>query len=257
MKVMILAAGRGERMRPLTDVCPKPMLTINDVPLIEYHLKKLAVAGFNEVVINTAWLGNQIEDYCGDGALWQLNIVYSSEHEGALETAGGIINALPLLINQEDTNAPFLVVNADVFTDFDFKNLPNLKEDCLAHLFLVNNPSHNLKGDFSVSDNKAKSSLLKNIAVEDNQATYTFSGIALYRPGFFNCRVECNSDNVSGIHNINNNQNIVLPLAPLLRNAAEKGKINASLLNSEWADVGTPERLKQLALTNKQTKIDK
>jgi len=246
MKVMILAAGRGERMRPLTDVCPKPLLTINDVPLIEYHLKKLASAGFNDIIINTAWLGSQIENYCGDGTLWQLDIKYSSELDGALETAGGIINALPLLVDQNDINAPFLVINADVFTDFDFKNLPTLKEGCLAHLFLVNNPSHNLKGDFSVSDDKAKSSLLKNIVVEDSQSTYTFSGIGLYRPEFFNCRAECHGDNTSGIYNINNNQNEVLPLAPMLRNAAEKGIVNASLLKSEWTDVGTVERLKQL-----------
>jgi MurNAc alpha-1-phosphate uridylyltransferase len=144
VKAMILAAGRGERLRPLTDETPKPLIKIAGKSLIEYHLTNLADSGFKEIIINTAWLAEKIHQQLGDGSNYGLSITYSDEGE-ALETAGGIINALPLLGNE-----PFLVVNGDIWCDFDFSTLPDLKEKTQAHLVLVNNPEHNKKGDFAL-----------------------------------------------------------------------------------------------------------
>jgi len=227
MKAMILAAGRGERMKPLTDHCPKPMLTVAGMPLIEHHIIKLAQAGIKDIVINHAWLGEQIENHLKDGSQWGVSIKYSAERDGALETAGGIIKALPLLVADEDEE-PFLVINGDVFTDFSFEHLPKLADNRLAHLWLVTNPEHNLGGDFIFEDN-----VIDNPTPEQNKSTYTFSGIGLYRASFFNSPIQKN--NVQ-----------VLALGPLLRENAELGKISGSLLTSTWTDVGTPERLAQL-----------
>jgi MurNAc alpha-1-phosphate uridylyltransferase len=224
MKAMILAAGRGERMRPLTDTTPKPLLCVAQKPLIAYHLEKLSAIGITDVVINYAWLGEQIEAYCQQGQRWQLNISYSRELNGALETAGGIINALPLL--NVDENEAFLVINADVFCANDFSSLPSLKTEDLAHLFLVENPEHNLQGDFVIHENR-----LQNINSQIDTKHYTFSGIGLYKPAFFKQVTEHKS---------------VLPLAPLIRQNAEQHKIAASILDGYWFDIGTPARLQQI-----------
>ena len=228
MKAMILAAGRGERMKPLTDNCPKPLLTVNGTPLIEHHIKKLAQVGIKDIVINHAWLGKMLEDYLKDGGQWQIKITYSAE-QPALETAGGIINALPLLGNQ-----PFLVINGDVFSEFDFSDLPILAKETLAHLWLVNNPDHNATGDFALTQGVLQNKILdNNRAVK--QKTYTYSGIALFKPEFFAGKTATTVD-----------QGPSLPLAPMLRRAAEQGLITASVLSCAWADVGTPQRLAQL-----------
>src|SRR5690242_11749404 len=163
MRAMILAAGRGERMRPLTDEHPKPLLKVAGKALIEYHLEQLAAAGFKDVVINTAWLGEQIPQYVGDGARWGMHIAYSHEGWPALETGGGIFKALPLL-----GDAPFLVVNGDVWTDWRITKpaLPSVwRLDTLAHLVLVANPPHNLKGDFSLQD---------HFVIQPTAQSYTF-----------------------------------------------------------------------------------
>jgi MurNAc alpha-1-phosphate uridylyltransferase len=212
MKAMILAAGKGERMRPLTLTTPKPLVRAGGVPLIEYHLKALAVAGFTEVVINHAWLGQQIEAYLGDGSQYGVCIQYSPEGE-PLETGGGIFRALPLLGDE-----PFLVVNGDIWTDFDFsglhKSIPGL-----AHLVLADNPRHHPAGDF----------LLAEGLVRDGQpgsANLTYSGIAVLHPKLFD---GCEAG--------------AFKLAPLLRVAMEQGQVTGEHLNGVWVDVGTHERL--------------
>jgi MurNAc alpha-1-phosphate uridylyltransferase len=230
MKAMILAAGRGERMRPLTDNCPKPLLQVNGIPLIEYHIKNLVAAGIKNIVINHAWLGQQIVDYLGCGKQFFANISYSEEPV-ALETAGGIIKALPMLTEHEDD--VFMVVNADIYCDYNFKKLPLLSADCNAHLLLVKNPEHNRQGDFVLVEG-----MLAN-PKSNQQATYTFSGIALYRKSFFE------QERTSG-HKALIAQKAVQPLAPMLRAAADQQKISASVADTAWTDVGTPERLARL-----------
>lgn len=215
MKAMILAAGRGERMRPLTDELPKPLLEVHDKPLIVYHIEKLAAAGFTDIVINIAHLGYKIPESLGDGSAWNIQISYSDEQEeGALESAGGIKKALPLLGDE-----PFLVVNGDVYCEYSFDANFNL-EDKLAHLILVPNPEHNLKGDFGLFDG-----LLQNSADD----MYTFSGIGYYSPLLF--------------------KDVALqksPLAPLLRKATEENMISAEVFRNRWHDIGTPQRLKEI-----------
>jgi len=211
MNAMILAAGRGERMRPLTDSCPKPLLQVKGKSLIEYHLEALKRAGMQSVVINLSWLGEQIEQALGDGSRYGLKISYSYETE-ALETAGGIIQALGELDDE------FVVVNADVFTDFDFSRLLKLRHQ--AHLVLVPNPEHNSQGDFSLEQG-----LLSN----QQQQRYTFSGIACYKKTFF--------DGIGSGKRA---------LAPLLRAGAEQQQISAELFTGVWSDVGNPQRLQLL-----------
>ena len=213
---MILAAGRGERMRPLTDRVPKPLLPVGGRPLIVWHLEKLASAGFRRVVINHAHLGAQIEAALGDGARWGLEIRYSPEGEGrALETAGGICKALPLLGDD-----PFLVINGDVFTDLGYGDLA-LPEGRLAHLVLVDNPDHHPEGDFHLDADGG---------VDDRmEPRLTFSGIGLYRPEFFaGCKP------------------VPHPLAPLLRRQMACGKVSGEHFSGRWLDVGTPQRYRQL-----------
>jgi len=222
MKAMILAAGRGERMRPLTDVLPKPMLTVSGMPLIEYHIRKLAKVGIKDIVINLAWLGEKIENYLGDGKEFNVNISYSWEREGALETAGGIINALPYLTHNDE---PFLVVNGDVFVDYDFSSMPHLPPEYQAHFWLVFNPEHNEKGDFSLDVQQ-----VLNIVEDEKKPTYTYSGIGLFRPSFFQ----------------NKFNNKIAKLAPLMRSAVSENKVSGEILSGLWTDVGTPERLRQL-----------
>lgn len=213
MKAMILAAGRGERMRPLTDTTPKPLLKIDNYCLIEHHIFNLKAAGFTNIVINTAWLADKIHQKLGDGNQYGVNIQYSDEKE-ALETGGGIKNALDVLADEV-----FLVVNGDVWCDYDYSKLPALEKDNLAHLVLVDNPIHNKEGDFSIQGNK-----LSN----HPENKLTFSGIGLYRADFFKQKQD------------------KFPLAPLLRLAADENKISAEYFSGVWIDIGTPERLEQL-----------
>jgi len=218
---MILAAGRGERMRPLTDLTPKPLLPVAGKPLIVWHLERLARAGFRAIVINHAHLGDQIEAMLGDGAAWGLRIEYSAEPQGALETAGGIANALPLLGAHLD-NEPFLVVNGDIFCDWDFARARNaLPDDALAHLVLVPNPPHHPGGDFT----------LDGATVGRGEADrLTFSGIGIYRPALF-----------AGIA-----RGRPARLAPLLAEAIAAGRIRGERHAGRWEDVGTPARLAAL-----------
>ena len=210
---MILAAGRGERMRPLTDHTPKPLLEAGGRPLIGHHLTALAAAGVREVVINHAHLGAQIEAALGDGAVYGLRIRYSPE-ETALETGGGIFQALPLL-----GPGPFLVVNGDVWTDLDLGHLRLAGQD-LAHLVLVPNPSHHPAGDFVLADGRV---------VPEGPARLTFSGIGVYRAALFE---GCAPGR--------------FPLAPLLRAAIAAGRVSGEMHAGRWTDVGTPERLAAL-----------
>jgi len=210
---MILAAGRGERMRPLTDHTPKPLLTVHDKPLIVWHIERLKKAGFSQLVINHAHLGEQVEHALGDGSAFGVSIAYSPE-ETALETGGGIAHALPLLGEQ-----PFLVVNGDVWTDINYAALA-LDEGDAAHLVLVNNPSHNPNGDFAL--NKGRVSV-------DGSDKLTFSGVGLYQPHLFSDQSEeC------------------FPLAPLLRNAMSQNTVSGQHHQGIWTDVGTPERLAEI-----------
>ena len=216
---MILAAGRGERMRPLTDNLPKPLLKVAGKMLIEYHLEKLKAAQITEVVINHAWLGEKIEQALGDGTRYGLTIHYSAEVE-ALETAGGIINALPLLV--DECNNEFIVINGDIFCDYELSNLPSSLSG-LAHLLLVKNPEHHLQGDFSLTN----SGLLEQ-AGENKQ---TFSGIGVYHADLF-------KDYPKG----------KLALAPILRKAMDQQQVTGEFYQGIWHDIGTPERLSELDL---------
>lgn len=216
MKAMILAAGRGERMRPLTDHTPKPLLKVGGKPLIVWHLERLAKAGFKEVVINHAHLGEQIEQVLGDGHQWGLHIQYSPE-KIALETAGGIANALPLLGSE-----PFLVVNGDTFTEVDFAGLKHaLHANHQAHLVLVSNPPQHPNGDFAIEAGK-----LKNTSVQ----MLTFSGVGVYHPDLFASVVRGEP----------------AKLAPLLRIAIAENSATAEHYQGVWHDIGTPERLNAL-----------
>ncbi|MDH5710489.1 MAG: nucleotidyltransferase family protein [Gammaproteobacteria bacterium] len=215
MKAMILAAGRGERLRPLTDNTPKPLLKVGKQSLIEYHLHKLAQTSIKEVVINVAWLGTQIQQALGNGKKYGLNIHYSDEGTQALETAGGIIKALPLLGDE-----PFLIINGDIFTDYDFNKLIQTNITSEAHLVMVENPDHNHKGDFAL-----EGSWLKN----NGEPLYTYSGIGIYSPEFF-----------AGI------ANGVVALAPILKEKITQQQVSGELFTGAWTDVGTAERLQQL-----------
>jgi len=218
---MILAAGRGERMRPLTDTLPKPLLKVGGKMLIEYHLEKLKAANITEVIINHAWLGLKIEQTLGDGSRYGLTIEYSAEHE-ALETAGGILNALPLLQGASDTADVFMVLNGDIFCDYDLSKLP-VSLSGLAHLVLVNNPAHHPEGDFSLTATGA--------VEQDGENKKTFSGIGIYHPDLFK-----------------NYPRGKLALAPVLRKAMDQKHVTGEFYRGSWHDVGTPERLNELDL---------
>jgi MurNAc alpha-1-phosphate uridylyltransferase len=211
MKAMILAAGRGERMRPLTDSTPKPLLRIGGQMLIEHHVHALARAGITELVINHAHLGEQIVRALGDGSVYGVSIQYSPENGAALDTGGGIFNALPLL-----GEAPFLVVNADIWTDFDFAGLPQ-DIDGLAHLVMVDNPPQHPGGDFSLSEGRL---------AQRGPAMLTYSGIGVYRPELF---AGCSPG--------------AFPLVSLLRAAMDEGQVTGEHYTGSWFDIGTPERL--------------
>lgn len=223
---MILAAGRGERMRPLTDHTPKPLLTVAGKPLILWHIEKLAKAGFGRIVINHAHLGDQIEEVLGDGDAFGLELRYSREGE-ALETAGGIATAMPLIGAEI-----FPVINGDVFCDYDFAHFAGImhrmqNDDTLAHLVLIDNPPHHPKGDF----------VLEGAIVKDKDSPFplppspfTFSGIGIYRRELF-ASIEPWKK---------------APLAPLLKEAMKDGRVSGEHFAGRWVDVGTPERLREL-----------
>jgi len=214
MKAMILAAGLGTRMKPLTNMTPKPLLKAGGLPLIVWHIENLAHAGFNEIVINVAHLGYKIIDALGDGSEWGVKIQYSDEQEeGCLESAGGIIKALPLLGDET-----FLVVNGDIFTDYEFQEHRKLAEGILAHLVLIPNPEHNPQGDFALEGNKVV-----------DAREYTFSGIGYYSPKLFEGVSYGKSSTI-----------------PLLRAAMKEGRVTGELFEGEWLDIGTPERLEWL-----------
>jgi MurNAc alpha-1-phosphate uridylyltransferase len=215
MKAMILAAGKGERMRPLTETTPKPLLRVGGKRLIEYHLERLARHGFTDIVINTSWLGDQIPEALGDGSAWGLNIAYSHERPDPLETAGGIAHALHLLGPE-----PFLIINGDIWCDYE-PQADFTPGEQLAHLIMVNNPAHNPRGDFALQG---------GLILNEEGPRYTFSGIGYYQPAFF-----------EGVAT-----DAPAPLAPLLRRAAGEGKISGELFDGEWLDIGTPERLAEL-----------
>ncbi len=214
MKAMILAAGRGERMRPLTDECPKPLLSVGGKPLIVWHIERLRVAGFIQIVINTAWLAERLESSLGDGSDYGVSLEYSRERNAALETGGGIFHALPLLGAQ-----PFVVINGDVWMDYDYNKLPKQLPG-LAHLVLVNNPDHNPQGDFALEKGWVHSS---------GEARLTFSGLGLYAPELFD---DCKAG--------------AFPLAPLLRQHMADDAISGEHHHGEWIDIGTPQRLAEL-----------
>lgn len=218
---MILAAGRGERMRPLTDTCPKPLLPVGGKPLIAWHLERLAAAGIRDVVINHAHLGHLIEQALGDGASWGLSIRYSVEPPGALETAGGIAQALPLFGEE-----PFLVINGDVFCEWSPVSVA-LAADDLAHLILVPNPSHHPEGDFTLDGARVGAGMTARLP---SLPRFTFSGIGIYRPELF-----------TGI-----TAGTVAKLAPLLREAMTQDRVSGELYSGSWVDVGTPQRLAEL-----------
>jgi MurNAc alpha-1-phosphate uridylyltransferase len=211
---MILAAGRGERLRPLTDHTPKPLLPVRGKPLIEWHLEALARGGVREVVINLSWLGAQIRDALGNGERWGVSIRYSDEGPVALETGGGIFRALPLLGEQ-----PFLLVNGDIFTDFECTRIP-LAADAHAHLLLVPNPAHHPGGDFALDG---------AVVTETGAPRYTYAGIAKFHPDFF---AGCSDGR--------------FPLLPLLRRAIAERRLQGEVYRGLWTDVGTAERLAAL-----------
>ena len=216
MKAMILAAGRGERMRPLTDHTPKPLLEVGGQPLIVWHLQRLAAAGFREIVINHAHLGTQIETRLGNGSRWGLSIAYSAEGT-ALETAGGIAKALPLLGSQ-----PFAVINGDIYTDFDFARLKHaLAPQRQAHLVLVDNPPQHVQGDFYLHGDRLTT---------NGERKLTFAGIAVYRPQVF---VDVSSEQPA-------------KLAPLLRAMIAEDEVSGEHHRGIWHDIGTQERLHAL-----------
>jgi len=216
MKAMILAAGRGERMRSLTDSTPKPLLKVAGKPLIAYTLERLAAAGFKEIVINVAYLGHQIMDYCGDGQHWQVAIRYSDEGESALETAGGIAKALPLLGDK-----PFLVVNADIWFDYPLLRLRDKAID-LAHLVMIANPPHHPLGDFCLHET--------GLLTEQGPSKLTFSGIGIYDPALF-AQVTVGQ---------------ALKLRPVLNQALRQGRVSGEYFDGLWLDIGTPERLREI-----------
>ena len=225
-KAMILAAGEGQRMRPLTLTTPKPLLCVHGTPLIVHHIRRLVAAGISEIIINTAYLGHHIHAALGDGKAFGASLRYSHEGVTGLETAGGISRALPLLGQN-----PFILVNADIYTDYDYRQLKTPSQT-LAHLVLVNNPPQHPKGDFRL-ENVHETGLVRNLHEpahgQHPAPSLTYSGIARLHPQLFH-------DIPPGKH----------PLAPILRHAADQGQLSGEHFHGEWHDIGTPERLEAL-----------
>jgi MurNAc alpha-1-phosphate uridylyltransferase len=220
MKAIVLAAGRGERLRPITDTLPKPLVTVAGKPLIVYHLEALVRAGVRDVVINLSWLPDELRGTLGDGSRYGVSITYTDEGPVALETGGGIFNAL-----QHLGPGPFLVVNGDTFTDIDFgalraKAQNDTRSDALARIVLVPNPTQHPRGDFGLQGDDV---------VESDTERFTYSGVGLYRPELFE---GCTPGK--------------FPLAPLLKRAIAAGRLRGELHRGEWCDVGTPQRLSEL-----------
>ena len=218
MKAIILSAGRGERMQPLTNSTPKPLLEVDSKSLIEHTIEALVNAGIINIVINYAHLGEQFPSKLGDGSRYNATIEYSNEQDGRLETAGGIVKALPLL-----GDAPFLVVNGDIWTDYPFRELEKAKlnSKILCHLVLVNNPEHNPKGDFS---------LASGLLSQAEQKKFTYSGIGIYHPSLFtNLKLEPK------------------PLKPILLTAIAAQQVSGEVYSGQWFDIGTVERLNALS----------
>ena len=215
MKAMILAAGRGERMRPYTDTTPKPLLKVAGKALITYAIENLSQAGFVDIVVNVAYLGQQIKDFCGKGQQWDVTINYSDEGETPLETAGGIAYALPLLGDK-----PFIVINADIICDYPLAKLREQAID-LAHLVMIDNPEHHPEGDFSLSGN--------GLLTEHGKEKLTFSGIGVYQPKLF--------ANVSPG---------TLKLRPILNQAINSAHVSGEKYSGLWMDIGTPQRLQEI-----------
>ena len=228
-RALVLAAGRGERMRPLTEHTPKPLLMAGGRRLIEWHLEKLAGAGFDEVVINTAHLAEQFPAALGDGARWGLRLIYSHEGAEPLETGGGMLHALTHL-----GDAPFAVVNGDVWTDLDFTRLPSEPEG-LAHLVLVDNPSQHPQGDFRL-DADAR-------VHADGGPHLTYAGIGVYRPALL---AHWQDDLIAAGHAWNGEQPPRFALVHLLRAAMKQGRVTGQHHRQRWTDVGTPQRLAEL-----------
>jgi len=217
MKAMILAAGLGSRLRPLTGQVPKPMLLVGGKPLLQWHIEKLADTGISEIVVNTSWLASQIEDYFGDGRQFGVNILWSRE-EAPLETGGGIFNALPLLGAD-----PFLIISADIWTDFPFMSMfeKSLAPTKLAHLIMTRNPKHNIDGDFSLIDN----------VVAYGQPRYTYTGISLLSPKIFDGIGPSLKE---------------FPLKNILCPAIRANRVSGEVFSGDWCDVGTIERYDHL-----------
>ncbi len=214
MIAMILAAGRGERLRPLTEATPKSLVEVRGETLLERHLHALRAAGVENVVINLGWLGDKVFERIGSGARFGLGVTYSNEGDNILETGGGIHRALPMLGKD-----PFLVVNADIYTDMPFPDIA-LAEDDLAHLVLVQTPPEKGNGDFALSEGRIRN---------EGDELLTFSGVSVYRPEFF---AGCSAGRFS--------------VVPLLRSAADDDRVSGSVYAGLWRDVGTPERLAEL-----------
>ncbi len=278
MKAMILAAGEGRRMRPLTNTTPKPLLEVGGRALLEHHILNLRAAGFSELVVNAAYLGEQIADFCGDGSKWGVHIQVSFEPE-PLETAGGVIRALPLLTQSvaEDTDSfdrlgrktadkseAFLVVNGDIYCPYPFESLAEMMPpEAGAHLVMVPNPTHNPDGDFCLDALEGGRVIPRTTNTSD---TVTFAGIGVYTPSFFDLadpqygaergaeqRAERRADksaNPSADGEVADASNLdlpkKLPLKPLLDAAIARNALTGELWRGQWADVGTPERLKSL-----------
>lgn len=221
MRAMILAAGRGERLRPLTDRIPKPLVKVGDKPLIEHHLENLAAAGFRDVVINQGHLGDLLRDRLGEGERWNINIHWSEEQPEALETGGGIFRALPLL-----GSSPFLIINSDIWTNFPLVRLRAAKCDW-AHLVLVPNPAHNSSGDFALQGAR-----IRNQGAEK----FTFSGISIYHPRLFDGCIDGK-----------------FSVVPILRRAIDEHVVTGALFSGAWGDTGTQERLEQVRVMAAQT----
>ncbi|WP_374604816.1 N-acetylmuramate alpha-1-phosphate uridylyltransferase MurU [Arenimonas sp.] len=227
MKALVFAAGKGERMRPLTETVPKPLLPVRGKPLIAWHLEKLAALGVDEVVINTSWLADAFAPALGQGERWGLRLHYSHEGPEPLETGGGMLHALPRLGSE-----PFIAVNADIWCDYDFARLPH-EPAGLAHLVLVDNPPHNPEGDFALLDDGS--------VMPAGEQRLTFSGVGIYRPALF-----ANWRNVIGAAAGAELDPPRFRLAPLLRAAMRAGQVSGEHHRGTWTDVGTPERLAAL-----------
>lgn len=227
MKALIFAAGKGERMRPLTNHTPKPLLAVGGKSLIEWHIEKLAACGIRDIVINTSWLAECFEPALGDGSRWNVTLHYSYEGTEPLETGGGMLQALKIIGDET-----FIAVNGDIWSDVDYAALPKTISG-LAHLVLVDNPAHNMKGDF----------VLRETGFVESQGDdkLTFSGIGIYQPALFANWREIIGD-IKGVDETPPR----FKLAPLLRQAMHQSQVTGTHHAGRWTDVGTPERLEEL-----------